>query len=71
MNNEKQMKLDKTIFKKQSHQKASNHQQHYNKMSESERAEAWWLLMRMAYGYVDKPWPRMDKTIFKKGKQAS
>ena len=38
-------------------------------MSESERAAAWWLLMRMAYGYVDKPWPRMDKTIFKKGKQ--
>jgi hypothetical protein len=63
------LKLDKTIFTKQSHQDANDHQKHYNKMSEAERVEAWWLMMRMAYGYVDKPWPRMDKTIFKKGKQ--
>ncbi len=58
------MNLDKTYFKKQSFNKAADHQAVYGAMSEEKRAEAWRYLMEVAYGFVGKEWPRMDKNVF-------
>ena len=58
------MKFDKTAFKIQTFKQASNHHEEYAKMSDEEKTEAWKYLMSVAFGFVGKPWPKMDKTYF-------
>ena len=57
--------MDKSNFKSQSFKDAANHQQVYNKMTDEEKTEVWKYLMSVAYGFVGKPWPKMDKTYFR------
>jgi hypothetical protein len=61
--------MDKTIFSKQSFKEAANHKKIYDSMDASEKSIAFYTLMSAAYGFVGKPWPKMDKTIFSKRKQ--
>ena len=58
------MRLDKTAFAKQSHAEAADHQRHYAKMSDQERAQSFRYLMSVNFGFVGCDWPRMDKTLF-------
>ncbi len=58
------MKLDKTKFIKQSYADAADHQLEYDKMSAKEKEESFFLLMQASFGFVNQPWPKMDKTYF-------
>lgn len=63
------MRLDKSVFAKQSLSQACNHQEHYRNMSGEEQARSFHYLMSVAYGFVGKKWPRMDKSSFQTRKQ--
>lgn len=56
------MRLDKTAFKKHSPAEAADHQRHYRRMSGEERAQSFRYLMSVAYGFLGREWPRMDKS---------
>lgn len=58
------MRLDKTVFTRQSFAQAADHQCDYAKMSELERLSSFRHLMSAAYGLVGKDCPKMDKTVF-------
>lgn len=58
------MKLDKTHFVCQTFSQASEHQEVYKNFSDVEKKEVFFYLMQVAYGFVGKPWPKMDKTHF-------
>ena len=58
------MRMDKTAFTQQSFSQAADHQQHYASMSSVEQAKSFHYLMSVAFGFVDKDWPRMDKSAF-------
>ena len=58
------MRLDRTAFKRQSFSDAADHQRHYKQMSPREQAESFRYLMSVAYGFVGRDWPRMDKTAY-------
>lgn len=62
------MRMDKTIFTKQSFEEASNHKKIYDSMEASDKSLAFYVLMSAAFDFVDQPWPKMDKTIFSKRK---
>jgi len=62
------MKMDKTYFIKQSFIKAENHQEYYKTLSIEEQFEVFHYLMRVAYGFVGKPWTKGDKKYFSKRK---
>ena len=56
------MRLDKTAFKKQSPAGAADHQGHYRSTSGEEQARSFRYLMSVAYGFLGREWPRMDKS---------
>jgi len=58
------MRLDKSVFSKQSFEEAANHKKIYDAMNDSEKSSVFYVLMSAAYGFVGKPWPKMDKTYF-------
>lgn len=64
------MRLDKTLYTKQSFSAAANHQKHYDMMNDEERAESFIMMMQAAFGFVNKAWPKMDKQYFQKRKRA-
>lgn len=49
----------------QSFEDASKHQREYNKMTDREKSESFFLLMQTNFGFVNQPWPKMDKTYFR------
>ncbi len=56
------MKFDKTIFQKQSFE------DFWKSKSYSERLEAGVIMTQIAFGLVGKPFPKMEKALFKKRK---
>lgn len=58
------MELDRTQFKKQTFAEAADHQAIYEKMSDEERGASFRYLMQVNYGFVGKPWPRLDRSAF-------
>jgi len=64
------MRLDKTYFRKQSFEEASEHQVSYSQMSDDERSAVFLQLMQAAFGFVGENWPPMDKNFFTKRKQS-
>lgn len=65
----KMERLDKSAFKKQSYQEASNNFKYWTSKSRKERLEAAYYLNSVAYNFpIDDP-PRMDKSIFKARKR--
>lgn len=63
------MKLDKSHFIIHNYNQASEHQEHYRGLSPDKKKEVFFYLMQVAYGFVGKPWPKMDKTFFKINKR--
>jgi hypothetical protein len=63
------MRMDKSAFSKQSFEDAANHKKIYDSMDATERSSVFYILMSTAYGFVGKPWPKMEKNIFSKRKQ--
>ncbi len=61
--------MDKSAFSKQSFEDAANHKKIYDSMDATERSSVFYILMSAAYGFVGKPWPKMEKNIFSKRKQ--
>jgi hypothetical protein len=59
------MKLDKSHFIIQNFNQASEHQEKYRVLSSDKKKEVFFYLMQVAFGFVGKPWPQMDKTYFK------
>lgn len=58
-------KLDKTVFKAQTVNEASNHADYYKQLTWQERLRITAYLNSVAFNYdINNP-PRMDKTIFK------
>ena len=70
MSNEEPLRLDKTAFQKQSVEEANDHQKYYRKLSSKEQSKVFNYLMSSAFGFVGKPWPRMDKTAFSSRKRS-
>jgi hypothetical protein len=61
------MKFDKTVFAKQSFQAANDaHQSTYQLMNEEEKTAVFHYLMSVSYGFLGKPWPKIDKEYFNK-----
>ena len=60
------MNLDRTTFKKQTFAEAAEHQTAYNKMPVNERGLTFLYLMQLNYGFLGKPWPRLDRKAFSK-----
>ena len=56
--------LDRSAFKGQTVQEASNHVEYYKKLSWKERMQVAAYLNSVAYNYHVKNPPRMNKTIF-------
>ena len=61
--------MDRTAFKQQSFREAADHQSTYQTMSIQEQAEHFRYLMSVAFGFVGKPWPNMEKKYFSSSKQ--
>lgn len=59
------MQMDRTAFKQQSFREAADHRSTYHSASEEEQAEHFKYLMSVAFGFVGKPWPKMDKQQFR------
>jgi len=64
------MKLDKSIFTQQSFSDAADHQKLYRTKSDKEKSDCFFYLMQVAFGFVGKPWPRMDKGHFESRKRS-
>ena len=62
--------MDRTAFKQQSHHAAADHQPAYRNASLKEQGEHFQYLMSVAFGFVGKPWPRMDKQQFSRSKRS-
>jgi hypothetical protein len=62
-------RLDKSVFKKQTLQEASNNRSFWMKKSPEERLVAAYRLSLRAYGYDPDHPPKMDKTYFRKRKR--
>ncbi|MFP4166046.1 MAG: hypothetical protein ACLFUF_02640 [Opitutales bacterium] len=60
------VRLDRTTFKKQTFAGAAEHQATYHKMSAGERGASFQYLMQVNYGFLGKPWPRLDRKAFSK-----
>ena len=56
--------MDRTVFKQQSFREAADHQSTYHNASVDEQSEHFKYLMSVAFGFVGKPWPKMDKQPF-------
>jgi len=59
------MKMDKNFFKIQSFKEAANHQEIYQEMSDDQKENLFFHLMKTAYGFVGGNWPKMDKKFVK------
>jgi len=64
------MRLDKTAFRKQSFAEASDHQRYFRSMSEEEKSRSFRYLVSVAYGFVGRDWPKMDKSLFRARKRS-
>ena len=63
------MKFDRSAFSKQSFKEANDsHQSTYILMDEKEKVEVFHYLMAVSYGFLGKPWPKMERTYFSKRK---
>ncbi len=58
-------KLDRNSFKAHTVAEADNHVLYYKSLSWKERLKITMYLNSIAFGLVDRPEPRMDKTVFK------
>jgi hypothetical protein len=58
-------RLDRTAFKMQTADEASNHAVYYKSLTWQERLRTANYLNSIAYNYPEDEPPRMDKTIFK------
>ncbi len=58
-------KLDRNTFKAQSAADADNHVLYYKSLSWKERLRITIYLNSIAFGLVDKPEPKMNKSVFK------
>jgi hypothetical protein len=56
--------MDRTAFKQQSFREAADHQSGYHDASVEAQAESFKYLMSVAFGFVGKPWPKMEKRQF-------
>jgi hypothetical protein len=59
------MQMDRTAFKQQSFRQAAEHKSAYGNAPVEEQAQHFKYLMGVAFGFVDKPWPKMDKQQFR------
>lgn len=64
------MQMDRTAFKQQSFRDAADHQSAYRTMITKEQAESFRYLMSVAFGFVDRPWPKMEKHYFSFSKRS-
>ncbi len=55
------MRLDKNYYIKQSFNEAADHRSQYKRMSAEVQSDTFRFMMEAAYGFVDLPWPKMDK----------
>ena len=55
--------MDKTYFKKQSLKEANQHPAYYKTLSKAENAIIFKTMMQVAYGFVGKEWPPMEKVF--------
>jgi len=60
------MRLDKTVFKKQTLREAADHQPTYDQMDGHSQKEAFHQLMAACFGYVGRQSPQMEKQVFAK-----
>lgn len=60
------MRLDKNYYIKQSFNEAADHPSQYKKISAEVQSDTFLFVMEAAYGFVDLPWPKMDKQHFEK-----
>lgn len=60
------MRLDKNYYIKQSFNEAADHRSQYKRMSAEVQSDTFRFMMEAAYGFVDLPWPKMDKQHFEK-----
>jgi hypothetical protein len=58
-------RLDRSIFKAQSAEKAADHASYYKKLSWQERLRVALYLNSIAYNYPENTPPRLDKTKFR------
>lgn len=58
------MKFEKTVFKKNTFLEADIQKEFWNSKSYEERLKAGVLITKIAFGLVNKPEPKIDKTIF-------
>lgn len=58
------MKFEKTIYKKTTFEDADIQKEFWQSKSYQERLAAGILITKIAFGLVDKPEPKMDKTSF-------
>jgi hypothetical protein len=63
------MYMDRTAFKQQSYQAAADHQSAYRNAPSEGQGEHFQYLMSVAFGFVGKPWPQMDKRHFSQSKR--
>ncbi len=61
--------MDRTAFKQQSFREAADHQSTYCDASVEEQAQHFTYLMSVAFGFVGKPWPKMEKQLFRASKR--
>jgi len=62
-------RLDRTAFKAQTAEQASNHAAYYKTLTWQERLRITNYLNSIAYNYPENEPPRMDKTVFSMRKQ--
>ena len=58
------MKFEKTIFKKTTFEEADIQKEFWKSKSYEERLKAGILITKIAFGLVNEPDPKMDKTTF-------
>jgi hypothetical protein len=58
-------RLDRTAFKAQTAQQASDHATHYKSLTWQERLKIANYLNSVAYNYPENNPPRLDRTVFK------
>ncbi|WP_428328277.1 hypothetical protein [Mucilaginibacter sp.] len=58
-------RLDRTAFKAQTAEEASNHTDYYKKLTWQERLRIANYLNSVAYNYPENEPPRLDRTVFK------
>lgn len=70
MENSTNYKLDKTAFKALSFEEADKEIINSEGLSFEERINQFNYLMSVAFGFLNEPFPRMDKTVFEKRKRS-